>query len=236
MYRQLSLHFHQLTPHAGADSEYFNARGARLYESLARSVVRDLRMTGRLVALLDDQTQYNMVIWYCSRGTTQDVFSLNWRKLGGGEVQVVMKLVEMRYLGEPRREVRAACHVRMTDMVPERYGLYENVEASIQHPGMLGRRQPGYTASLRLEALHGDDVAVAFQLEDMQDCVRRALDLWRGAVEFIMEWQFREGARREARRYYYFLDVNPKNKCALAWISDIYLGGISVGCLCRVLV
>ena len=180
---------------------------------------------GRLVAPLDDQTQYSTGIWHRSSGSMKDVFSLNWRKPGGGEVRAVMKLVETRYLGELQRDARAACRERMTGMVPEQYGLHENVEVCTQHPGMLGMRQPGYTGSLQSEADHGDDVTVAFHklLDDGQDCVRRALDLWRGAVEFIMEWQFREGGRREAWRYHFLLDVHPKNMCALAWISDIYL-------------
>ena len=225
MYRGLSLRFHQSTPYARVDPGNFDVSGYLHDMRLRRSNVRDLRMTGRLVALSDDETQYSMVIWYRGKGATKDVFSLTWRKPGGGEVQAVMKVVETRCLGQLQSDVRAACHERMTGMVPEQYGLYDNVEVSIQYPGMLVRRQPGYTVSLQLEADHGDDVAVAIQkllLEDGQDCIRRALHLWRGAVEFIMEWQFREGGGRESRRYYYLLDVHPKNICALACVSDTF--------------
>ena len=215
MYGQLLLQFDDLAPCARLEAEYFNARGACVQKNPGKSHLREFKMTGLLLAF-EGEHHYSMSIRYCGKGANKDVYSLMWRKPGGGDVQAVMKVMKTEHHDSLQCDVSAVCHERMQGMVAEQYGLYAGVEVSILYPGARGRQQLEYTVSIQFEADHGDDVAVAFQKALGRGWEQSALDLWRGAVEFITEWQFREGAGKEGKCHYFLLDLHPKNICALA--------------------
>ena len=222
MYPRLLMQFDASISRAQLDSAYFNAGTAGVQKRPWKAHLKELRMTGELVAFAGDGSQYSMAIQYTGRGSMKDVFSLKWRKVGGSVVPAVMKVMDNSCHGHLEEAVTAVRHERMTRMMPEQYGLYGDVEVYILHAGAIGRRQTGRTVSLQLEANHGDDMAVAFQklLDQGPDHIPRALDLWLGAVEFVAEWQFREGGGRQGRRYHFLLDFHAKNMCNLAWVRS----------------
>ena len=223
MYGQLRLQFEDLEPCARLDAEYFNAGNAGTQKYPGKAHLKDFRMRGVLLAL-EGERHYSMPIRYSGRGACKDVYSLMWRKPEGGEeVRAVMKVMYTEHYGTLQGDVSAVCHKRMEGMVAEQYGLHEEVEVSILLPGGKGRQQLDYTVCVQIEADHGDDVGVAFQKALDQGSYDSALDLWRGAVDFIMEWQFREGGGREGARHHFLKDWHARNICALASVTVIYL-------------
>ena len=215
MYGRLVLQFEDLVQQARLEAEYFNAGLAGTQKSPGKAHLKEFRMTGVLLAFQGEH-HYSMSIRYSGRGNCKDVYSLMWRKPGGGEVSAVMKVMKTKDYGTLQCDVSAVRHERMEGMVAEQYGLYKEVEVSILLPGEKGRQQLGYTVCLQIEADHGDDAAVAFQKALDQGSCDSALKLWRGAVEFVTEWQFREGGGKEGTRHHFLKDWHPKNICALA--------------------
>ena len=120
MYPRPLMQFNELTQCSQLDRAYFNAGVHGAHKRPRKSHVKELRMTGVLVALAGDGSQYSMVIQYTGKGDMKDVFSLNWRKVGGGVVPAVMKVVNTLYHGHLENEVTAVRHERMTRMMPER--------------------------------------------------------------------------------------------------------------------
>ena len=180
-----------------------------------------MKMSGHLQVYPKCGMPYELlVITYSGRGINKDVYSVSLTKPDGSVVQAVMKVMASVHYSELKRDVEQALDPLVEGMMPEQYGLYQDVQVFMVEAEQTQRRRLDHQVCVQLEAYCGEDVAVQFDnllRGQGQDRIDEALNLWSGAIRFWVKWQLSEDGRKRGK-HTFLLDLHPKNICRLAFV------------------
>lgn len=221
MYDKIELLFHATEERAWLDPRYFNAGGDATQKQKGKSFHWSLKMSGYLQVYTEGgMLCQHLVIRYSGRGQCKDVYSVILKKPDGSDVQAVMKVMASGDYSDLKRDVEQALDPLVEGMMPEQYGLYEDVPVYTVEGGKTQRRRLDHRVCVQLEAYCGEDVAVQFDnllRGQGQDRIDKALDLWSGAIRFWLDWQLAEGGGKR-EKYNFLLDMHKRNICRLGFV------------------
>ena len=166
MYDKIELLFHDTEERAWLDPRYFNAGGHDFQKRKGMSFHWFLKMSGHLQVYPKGGMPYELlVITYSGRGINKDVYSVSLTKPDGSVVQAAMKVMASVHYSELKRDVEQALDPLVEGMMPEQYGLYEDVPVYTVEGDKTQRRRLDHRVCVQLEAYCGEDVAVQFDIE-----------------------------------------------------------------------